>query len=227
MTEEVSAQLFLKLQNSRLDWVLGESNSPRHPGEIEVIGWRWTYVDPDDLENPEDSVAARGFGSMPLGMMSEFGNARAVGLRGEGRGIGTLGALASMSGTSDDGIPAEAGSGPGNVTVYKSVDRSTPALMSALINGEEFKKAIVTMMHRLFQGAKVILTLHNVRVVSYALQSEHGDANVTLLEEIELSFEKLRIDYQSRGEQVDVGGVSVGHTRTFEVDAERPDRKKT
>lgn len=127
--------MFLKLAG-----VPGNSTSPRHFGEIEIIGWSF----------------------------------------GGNQGQQTL-ALGAQQGELGKNLL-------GDLTVSRIPDKSSQALMDALIAGKKFPEAVITIENISESGnllRSMILKLKNVMITSFS--SSNGS------EAINLSFEKVEV----------------------------------
>lgn len=103
-----------------------------------------------------------------------------------------------------------------DLQLTKRVDRSTTALMQLVASGDELTEATLHMLHRIHLNVRVTLRMSEVKVTDYKIVVSDTDADVTFKETIKLSFNKVRVEYQSRA-SARGAGKSGGGTRSFEL----------
>lgn len=98
--------------------------------------------------------------------------------------------------------------------IVKLINRSTPALMSALRHNEMIKQAVLSV--RKAGGANpldyFLITIEKARVTNHQVSGGEGSDSSILSEEICFSFQKVRVEYVLQGK---IGGGSG--TSTFET----------
>lgn len=102
-----------------------------------------------------------------------------------------------------------------DLTIKKSIDRSSPALMQLVASGDEITQATLQMIHRVHLNVRVTLRMTDVRLTDYKIDVS-GDAQIALSETLKLSFNKIKIEYQARASERGAG-KSGGGTRSFEI----------
>lgn len=103
-----------------------------------------------------------------------------------------------------------------DITLKKSLDRSSTALMRLVASGDELTEATLHMLHRIHLNVRVTLRLTDVKVTDYKIDVQDGDNAVTFKETFSLSFNKIRVEYQARA-AARGAGKSGGGTRSFEI----------
>ncbi|MDB6000745.1 MAG: Hcp1 family type secretion system effector [Rhizobacter sp.] len=104
---------------------------------------------------------------------------------------------------------------PSEMTLKKRVDRSSTSLMTAAVRSEVFTEATLHMIHRVEKGLRMTVKMFDVRVVDYDVRVAGESSLAELSETIRLSFDKMRVEYQSRAGMKD--DKKVGVTRTFDM----------
>jgi type VI secretion system secreted protein Hcp len=93
------------------------------------------------------------------------------------------------------------------LTIAKSVDSSTTALMAALATNDVVKRAVLTF--RKAGGEQIDflkVTLERARIVSVDLDLSDGN---DIAENISIAFEKIEIEYSDKDQKGMKGGASV------------------
>lgn len=102
-----------------------------------------------------------------------------------------------------------------DMTLTKSVDRSSTALMQLVASGEELTEATLYMLHRIEKSNRVVVRMADVKVTDYKIVVRDGDA-VAFTETFTLSFNKIGVEYKSRDAKR--GALTRGFaTRNFEI----------
>ncbi len=103
-----------------------------------------------------------------------------------------------------------------DLQITKGIDRSSPALMQLVASGDELTEATMHMIHRVHLNVRVTLKMTDVRLTDYKIVVAGDGGNVSLTETIRLSFNKIKVEYQSRPSERGAGS-SGGGTRSFEI----------
>ncbi|MDB5816888.1 MAG: Hcp1 family type secretion system effector [Rhizobacter sp.] len=106
-------------------------------------------------------------------------------------------------------------SAPTILTLKKRVDRSSTSLMAAVVRGETYTEATIHMLHRVQKGLRMTIKMWDVMVSDYDVGVTDEEGGVSLNETIILTYDKVRIEYQSRAGLAD--DKKVGVTRTFDM----------
>jgi type VI secretion system Hcp family effector len=104
---------------------------------------------------------------------------------------------------------------PTDMTLKKRVDRSSTSLMAAAVRSEVFTEATLHMIHRVEKGLRMTVKMYDVKVVDYDVRVAGESSLAELTETIRLTFDKMRVEYQSRAGMKD--DKKVGTTRTFDM----------
>lgn len=102
-----------------------------------------------------------------------------------------------------------------SLTIVKSIDTASTALLSALVTNDEVREARLTM-RKAGEGQQdyFILSLANARIASVDMEcDEAGDA----VERVTVNFNKVELEYRL---QQGTGQRGAGHTFTDELLAE-------
>jgi type VI secretion system secreted protein Hcp len=75
-----------------------------------------------------------------------------------------------------------------DISITKTVDKSSPKLLQACVNGTHFKKAVITLSHA---GHTIAYALSGVLISS--VQAQGGKGNTTPNETLTLNFTKIEI----------------------------------
>ena len=140
-------------------------------------------------------------------------------IRGESQDKSHLGEIDVMSWSWGMVSPGDAFGQPSGRTnmellrLAKRVDSATTALMSALRSNELIRKAVLTVRKAGDQALTYLtITVENARLVRHHVTGGEGADSSVLSEQIELSFQKITVEYVP---QVKTGGGRG--TNTFET----------
>ncbi len=101
------------------------------------------------------------------------------------------------------------------LNVHKKVDSASTALMSAMRNNEQIKRAVLTVRKAGSQPVDYFkITVENGRITAIDVESA-DDGSTDLVERLSFSFQKIGVEYVPQGEDGLPRGAMLFETETL------------
>lgn len=83
------------------------------------------------------------------------------------------------------------------IQIVKHVDKSSPTLFKACVNGKHFPKVVITVRKATADGGPQTIVLTNATVDSYTTDADKGKGGAgTVTESVSLSFSSINVEYK-------------------------------
>ena len=86
---------------------------------------------------------------------------------------------------------------PRDIQIVKRVDKASPSLMKACVNGKHFPRVVITVRKAAEEGGPQTIVLTDASVDSYGTDADKGKGGTeTPTETISLSFSSVKVEYR-------------------------------
>lgn len=83
-----------------------------------------------------------------------------------------------------------------DIQIVKHVDKSSPTLLKACMNGKHFPRVVITVRKATVDGSPQTIILTNARVDSYGTEKGKGNGAGSVTESVTLTFSSIKVEYR-------------------------------